>query len=96
MSIIGHIAGVPLFTTIPEALGWARRKKKKIDYHTHSLNGRKGYMGGANHNQASGVTNNTKPPNYLTPPTTTTSISTTRVSRPLGSSGNSGGGSGGY
>ena len=94
MSIIGHIAGVPLFTTIPEALAWARRKKKKIDYHTHNLNGRKGYMGGANHNQASGVTNNTKPPNYLTPPTPT-SVSTTRVIRPLGSSGNSGGGSGG-
>ena len=92
MSLIGHITGVPLFTTIPEALAWARRKKKKIDYHVHSFKGKKGYMGGANHNQASGVTNNTKPPNYLTPPVTTTSTSTPSVS----GGGSTGGGGGGY
>lgn len=79
MSIIGSIAGVPLFTTVQEALTWASNNGLS-GYHVHNLNGQQGYMGGANHQQATGM-----PLNTNAPPTNTSS----------GSSGNTGGG-GGY
>jgi len=79
MSVIGNIAGVPLFTTVQEALAWARSKGLS-GYHTHNLQGQTGYMGGANHQQATGMPLNTNAP----------SITTGR------SSGSSGGGGGGY
>ena len=62
MSLIKYIAGVPLFTTIPEALGWARKNNKSVDYHIHNYMGQKGYMGGANHSQVAKAPLNTKSP----------------------------------
>jgi hypothetical protein len=79
MSIIGSIAGVPLFTTVQEALAWASANGLS-GYHVHNLNGQQGYMGGINHQQASGMPLNTNVP---------TSTSSTPTS---GSSGSSGGG----
>ena len=90
MSIIGNIAGVPLFTTIQEALAWARSRGLS-GYHTHNLQGQMGYMGGANHQQATGMPINTNAP----PRTTTTTTTSSRLSGSSGSSGSSGGG-GGY
>tara|TARA_R110000851_G_scaffold128509_1_gene260966 strand:- start:192 stop:440 length:249 start_codon:yes stop_codon:yes gene_type:complete len=80
MAIIGNIAGVPLFETVQEALAWASENGLS-GYHTHSLQGVTGYMGGANHQQATGMPLNTNAP------TTTTGSS--------GSSGSSSGSSGG-
>jgi len=78
MSVIGNIAGVPLFTTTQEALAWASANGLS-GYHIHNLNGQQGYMGGMNHQQASGMPLNTNAP------TSTSSTSTS------GSSGSSGG-----
>ena len=61
MSIIGNIAGVPLFTTVQEALAWASANGLS-GYHIHNLNGQQGYMGGINHQQASGMPLNTNAP----------------------------------
>ena len=61
MSLIGDIAGVPLFTTIQEALDWALANNLS-GYHVHNLDGQQGYMGGANHQQATGMPLNTNAP----------------------------------
>ena len=61
MSVIGSIAGVPLFSTVQEALAWAMAKGL-TGYHTHDLQGEMGYMGGANHQQATGTPTNTNIP----------------------------------
>ena len=61
MSVIGNIAGIPLFTTVQEALSWASENGLS-GYHTHSLQGQQGYMGGANHQQATGMPINTNAP----------------------------------
>ena len=84
MSVIGNIAGIPLFTTIQEALAWAAANGLN-GYHTHSLQGQVGYMGGANHQQATGMPLNTNAP----------SASPLPPSTPSGSSGSGGGGGGG-
>ena len=52
MSILTHINGVPLYSTINEALEWARFKGI-FNYHTHKYKSVTGYMGGKNHNEAS-------------------------------------------
>tara|TARA_R110002153_G_scaffold45604_1_gene128663 strand:- start:45 stop:296 length:252 start_codon:yes stop_codon:yes gene_type:complete len=83
MSIIGNIAGVPLFSTVQEALAWAAANGLR-GYHTHNLQGQVGYMGGANHQQATGMPLNTNAP--------TTTVRSSRSS----SSGSSSGGGGGY
>ena len=83
MSVITTIAGVPLFSTVQEALAWARANRLN-GYHTHNWQGQIGYMGGANHLQATGLPANSNAP---TP------------SRSSGSSGvtsGGGGGGGGY
>jgi len=85
MSVIGNIAGVPLFTTVQEALAWARSKGLS-GYHTHNLQGQMGYMGGVNHQQATGMPLNTNAP---------TQTPTSRSTGSSGSSGSSGGGGGG-
>ena len=87
MSLITNIAGIPLFTTVGEALAWANANGLS-GYHTHNYQGQVGYMGGANHLQATGLPVNTNappPPPTTTPPPPTTNYST----------GGSGGGSGG-
>jgi len=61
MSLIGYIAGVPLFTTIQEALAWAAANGLS-GYHQHNLNGQQGYMGGVNHQQATGMPKNSNTP----------------------------------
>ena len=48
MSLITHIDGVPLYTTVAEALLWARQYGL-TGYHTHNVLGQVGYMGGTNH-----------------------------------------------
>ena len=88
MSLIGNIAGVPLFTTIQEAVAWAVANGLS-GYHTHSLQGQVGYMGGFNHQQATGMPVNTNAP-QSTPNVSSGSSSSS------GGSGGSGGGGGGY
>jgi len=87
MAIIGTIAGIPLFTTIQEALAWAAANGLS-GYHTHSLQGQVGYMGGANHQQATGMPLNTNAPPQ-------TPQAPQAPSTPSSSSGSSGGGGGG-
>ena len=92
MSVIGNIAGVPLFTTVQETLSWASSMGLS-GYHMHNLNGQRGYMGGVNHQQATGM-----PLNTNAPPTGGSSVpsgSASSRSSGGGSSGSSGGG-GGY
>ena len=48
MSLITRIDGVPLYTTVQEALVWARQYNLS-GYHTHNVLGQVGYMGGTNH-----------------------------------------------
>jgi len=85
MSVIGNIAGVPLFSTVQEALSWAAQNGLS-GYHTHNLQGQTGYMGGANHQQATGMPLNTNAP--------TTTVRSSRTSS--GGSSSSSGGGGGY
>ena len=85
MSVIGNIAGVPLFTTVQEALAWASANGLS-GYHVHNLNGQQGYMGGINHQQASGMPLNTNEPPPSSTPSTSNAPSTNS------SSGSSGGG----
>ena len=61
MSLIGNIAGVPLFSTIQEALDWAN-DNNLTGYHVHSLQGQRGYMGGLNHLQATNMPLNSNAP----------------------------------
>ena len=79
MAILTTIAGVPLFTTIQEALDWAAANNLS-GYHIHNYQGQQGYMGGANHLEATGMPINSNAP--------TTNQST--------SSSSSGSGGGGY
>ena len=61
MPIITTIAGIPLFTTIAEALAWAAANGLS-GYHTHSIQGQTGYMGGASHILATGMPANSNAP----------------------------------
>ena len=61
MSLLTNIAGVPLFTTMQEALDWATSNGLS-GYHTHNWQGQQGYMGGANHLQATGMPLNSNAP----------------------------------
>tara|TARA_R110002167_G_scaffold20671_3_gene75594 strand:+ start:734 stop:1081 length:348 start_codon:yes stop_codon:yes gene_type:complete len=67
MPLITTINGVPLFTSIQEALGWAGRNGLS-GYHTHNYKGRSGYMGGIDHSQATGTPSNLNVPPRPTPP----------------------------
>ena len=51
MPILVIDRGVPLFSTLSEALEYAL-ENGLVGYHTHSYKGRIGYMAGANHQQA--------------------------------------------
>ena len=48
MSLITHIDGVPLYTTLADAELWASQYNL-LGYHTHNVLGIVGYMGGASH-----------------------------------------------
>tara|TARA_R100000541_G_scaffold45362_3_gene52383 strand:+ start:4443 stop:4676 length:234 start_codon:yes stop_codon:yes gene_type:complete len=51
MAVITTIDGIPLYTTIQEALQYAATNGLS-GYHTHTYQGQTGYMGGATHDQA--------------------------------------------
>jgi|3_EtaG_2_1085321.scaffolds.fasta_scaffold99200_3 hypothetical protein len=51
MSLLTNINGIPLFSTIQEALSWAQSNGLEGS-HTHTFNGQTGYMGGISHNAA--------------------------------------------
>jgi len=86
MSLITTIAGIPLFTTIQEALTWANANGL-VGYHTHNIQNQTGYMGGTSHIQATGMPTNSNAP--------TTPASPVRNYNSGGGNG-SGGGGGGY
>jgi len=58
MSVIVNIMGIPLFTTVQEALIWAAANGL-TGYHVHNHQNIRGYMGGVNH--ATAVSNNSTP-----------------------------------
>ena len=86
--ILTTIDGIPLYSTIAEALQWAQSRNLN-GYHTHTYLGTIGYMGGFTHNTAT-VANITT---LSTPQNTSTSSSSSSSSS--GSS-SGGGGGGGY
>jgi len=49
--ILTSIDGIPLYSTIQEAVQWAS-SRGLTGYHTHVYQGQTGYMGGYNHNNA--------------------------------------------
>ena len=86
MAIITTIAGIPLYDNLQEALAWAAANNL-TGYHLHNWQGQQGYMGGANHQQATGMPINTNAPRSVTPqPRSTT------VRRSTSSGGSTGGG----
>ena len=50
MAVLTSIDGVPLYSTIQEALDYAQANGL-TGYHTHTYQGQIGYMGGATHHQ---------------------------------------------
>ena len=86
--ILTTIDGIPLYSTIAEALQWAQSRGLN-GYHTHIYQGQTGYMGGFTHNTAT-VQNRVTLSSPQQGSTTSASSSTTS------SSGSSGGGGGGY
>ena len=85
--ILTTIDGIPLYSTIAEALQWAQSRGLN-GYHTHVYQGQTGYMGGFTHSTAT-VQNTTT----LSPPQQS---STTSSSSSSSSSSGSSGGGGGY
>ena len=77
MDLITTIDGIPLYTTIQEALSWAM-SNNLTGYHQHIYKEQPGYMGGESHEIATqgSVTTPTPEPTTTTtttpPPTTTT------------------------
>tara|TARA_R100000458_G_C8084754_1_gene117973 strand:- start:249 stop:500 length:252 start_codon:yes stop_codon:yes gene_type:complete len=57
MSVLTTIDGVPLFSSISEAVNWASQRGLS-GYHTHMYQGQTGYMGGSTHNTVTNTGNN--------------------------------------
>ena len=57
MTTLKSMGGIPLFTTMQEALNWAISSGIR-GYHTHTVNGVLGYMGGVNHAEISNAIKN--------------------------------------
>ena len=74
--ILTSIDGIPLYSTIQEAVQWAS-SRGLTGYHTHVYQGQTGYMGGYNHNNAT---------------SSSTSITTRTMAIASRASGSSGGG----
>ena len=72
MSILTMIDGVPLFSTISEALIYGSSRGLS-GYHTMLHDGQNGYMAGASHASALGITT---PQPQATPTATTTTTTT--------------------
>ena len=51
MAVLTSIDGIPLYSTIQEALDYAAANGLS-GYHTHTYQGQIGYMGGSTHSQA--------------------------------------------
>lgn len=49
--ILTTIDGIPLYSTVEEALQWASNRGL-TGYHTHNYQGQTGYMGGVSHSNA--------------------------------------------
>ena len=95
MAVLTTISGIPLFTTIQEAIEWAA-SVGLTGYHTHQYQGMTGYMGGSNHNNAITGNINATIPTTQQPQQPTPLPQTTMGSSVGGSGGSSGGGGGGY
>jgi uncharacterized membrane protein YgcG len=93
MSIITNINGIPLFTTIQEAIAWGNANGLS-GYHAHNYQGQQGYMGGSTHNQATGNTFNSN--QQTTSTTSTMNFTQTGGGNSNSSSGGGGGYGGGY
>ena len=87
MAVIGNINGIPLFTTVQEALVWGQANGLS-GYHMHTLQGVTGYMGGSTHSQARNPAPASNP--TQTPQSSRLTARTPNVNR------SSGGGGGGY
>ena len=87
MAIIATIGRVPLFTTVQEALAWARANGLS-GYHTHNWQGQLGYMGGTTHTAATGRST-------ITRSTSQTTTQRPTVARPIPRDNSPGGGGGG-
>tara|TARA_R100001509_G_scaffold113064_1_gene68453 strand:- start:351 stop:608 length:258 start_codon:yes stop_codon:yes gene_type:complete len=85
MPVLTTIDGIPLFSTVAEALSWAAANGLS-GYHTHTYQGQTGYMGGINHASA------TQGP----PPQAPSNINVSGIISPSSGGGGSGGGGGGY
>ena len=93
MSLLAMIDGIPLFSTVEEALAWGQTYGI-TGSHTHNYQGQVGYMAGNTHSDITlamttpTVTTTTAPvpTQTMTPPTTSTSSG----------GGSSSGGGGGY
>ena len=84
MALLTTINGIPLYSTVQEALAYAAANGL-TGYHTHTYLGQIGYMGGATHGLAASSSQGI---NQNTP--------TTPTLPPSSSSGTGGGGGGGY
>ena len=86
MALLTTIDGVPLYSTVQEALNYAAANNL-TGYHTHTYLGQVGYMGGATHGSAATPSSGFNPNNQTNTPPATSSA---------GFTGNVGGGGGGY
>jgi len=82
MALITNISGVPLYSSIQEALNWGAARG--LDgYHTHTFQNQIGYMGGATHNEVN-VAAIRRPLTTSRPPTRTSAQPTnTRQNVPV-------------
>ncbi len=71
MSLITTIDGIPLYSTRTEALAWARANGL-TGYHTHTYQGKTGFMGGATHSQATTPITTVSAPTVNAPTITST------------------------
>ena len=60
MAVLTTIDGVPLYTTVQEALNWATAHGCS-GYHVHNYQGQAGYMGCATHANTPSIAQNTPP-----------------------------------
>ena len=87
--ILTTIDGVPLYSTLQEALQWAAANRLQ-GYHTHTYQGALGYMGGATHGSATIAS--ASPTSSSTQPTSSGSTTMNTPSSSPSSGGSSGGG----
>ena len=98
MAILTIMDGIPLYTTAKEAIKWAESFGLS-GHHIHFWQGYKGYMGGFDHSQATGMTVNPNTTQTVQPrqttivrQTTTTQATPTPTSTPTPTPGGGGGG----